>query len=249
MPVSFFKKIFSRSNAPSSSGSEDRTEIEFPFPLEAVSGKEAPERLDALIFEGGAGGFLPVMVGDAESALGVAANRMLVDRTPEAILDAALKVDLDQWMIKTASSDGDWYDAVEGDWPKNDHPTQTLVAHKSALTRRPLKEVYIARIPAVEWWEIPAYLGTGGWNECPEPEVHVAFFKRAFDRYGAEPRSMTADIVEFVVKNPPTTHDEALELARAHFVYCPDIVHQGTQTLKALASTLVNAPIWYFWWD
>ena len=33
------------------------------------------------------------------------------------------------------------------------------------------------------------------------------------------------------------------------FAYCPDIVDQGAGTLEALAAVLVNASVWFFWWD
>jgi hypothetical protein len=43
----------------------------------------------------------------------------------------------------------------------------------------------------------------------------------------------------------------ALALAWEHFVYCPDRVYQCTRTgtLDELAAELLNAPVWYFWWD
>jgi hypothetical protein len=43
----------------------------------------------------------------------------------------------------------------------------------------------------------------------------------------------------------------ALRLAAEHFEYCTDRVYQSTdeETLEALAAQLLDAPVWYFWWD
>lgn len=61
----------------------------------------------------------------------------------------------------------------------------------------------------------------------------------------------TGQVTEFRVTSPPRDRDTALALAWEHFVFCPDRVHQGTdeETLEALAAELLDAPVWYFWWD
>jgi hypothetical protein len=51
------------------------------------------------------------------------------------------------------------------------------------------------------------------------------------------------------VTRPPQTRPEALDLAREHYVYCSDIVHQGLGTLSALAARLMGNAWWAFWWD
>jgi hypothetical protein len=38
-------------------------------------------------------------------------------------------------------------------------------------------------------------------------------------------------------------------LAQAQYVYCPDIVDQGVESIEALAATLLGDPRWFFWWD
>ena len=42
---------------------------------------------------------------------------------------------------------------------------------------------------------------------------------------------------------------EALDLAREQYAYCPDLVDQGTETLSALAASLLKDEWWHFWWD
>jgi hypothetical protein len=38
-------------------------------------------------------------------------------------------------------------------------------------------------------------------------------------------------------------------LAKEQYAYCADIVEQGVGTIEALAATLLNGHIWFFWWD
>jgi hypothetical protein len=81
------------------------------------------------------------------------------------------------------------------------------------------------------------------------PEVHVATLRRWDRLYGAEVVGMLPDLMELQVARPPRSRTAALALAREHLAYCPDVVVQGTMTLEALAASLVNAPVWHFWWD
>jgi Domain of unknown function (DUF4253) len=39
------------------------------------------------------------------------------------------------------------------------------------------------------------------------------------------------------------------ERALEQYVYCADIVRQGSDSIEVLAAGLVEAPVWYFWWD
>ncbi len=41
----------------------------------------------------------------------------------------------------------------------------------------------------------------------------------------------------------------ALGLAREQFLFCSDIVHQGTERLEVLPTALLDADTWFFWWD
>jgi len=45
------------------------------------------------------------------------------------------------------------------------------------------------------------------------------------------------------------TRDEALALALDQYVYCYDIVDQGTETVDALSAVLECSDYWFFWWD
>jgi len=67
--------------------------------------------------------------------------------------------------------------------------------------------------------------------------------------FGAELVGMNGDTVEMYAKHPPSTRSEAIKLAEQQFLYCEDIVLQGTETIEVLAAGLLGNNIWFFWWD
>jgi hypothetical protein len=60
---------------------------------------------------------------------------------------------------------------------------------------------------------------------------------------------VSGDVIEMTVARPPMTKEAAMELAKEQFLYCPDIVYQGTESVEALAAGLLDARVWFFWWD
>lgn len=104
-------------------------------------------------------------------------------------------------------------------------------------------------VPTTESWHCPLVLGFGGWNDCPEAEIHAALARRWEADYGAHLVALTGSVLEYRVERPPDTAQAALELAQQHFAYCSDIVTQGTEDLQNLAASLWGAGCWFFWWD
>lgn len=109
--------------------------------------------------------------------------------------------------------------------------------------------VFLSLLPVSEPWMIPAYLSQGGWNSCPEAKVQVCFHKRWFENFGAQPIVYGPDYLEFYVPRPPNTTAQALALAEEQYLFCSDIVEQGTETIEKLAGELFQSPVWFFWWD
>jgi hypothetical protein len=136
-----------------------------------------------------------------------------------------------------------------GAWPVGRHASSGFSIPHDPLTHKPLPAIHVGLFPAENGWEVPAFLMFGGWNECPGPQEHVAVLRSWHARYGAEVVGVTHDIVETWVARPPRTRADALALAREQYLYCPDIVDQGTETLDVLAATLLRGKSWYFWWD
>lgn len=224
---------------------DDPLEGAAPFELVKVRGRDAQSAWEQLRRREG---FHPVLLGDREAAEGALEVRSLNGDEPQALLAAGLALDIERWLEARVAEDpaqlqADW--SVSGD-------VEAAGAFSSAtdvLTGKPHAWVYFALVPAREPWEVAAQLKPGAWNDCPEPAAHVAFFKRWFDRYGAVVTAITNETIEFTVARPPIDPRQARELAWEHFVYCPDAVHQGADTVGNLAASLEGNRHWYFWWD
>ncbi|HXU00819.1 MAG TPA: DUF4253 domain-containing protein [Polyangia bacterium] len=134
-------------------------------------------------------------------------------------------------------------------WPDDVEPTDAFTIPTNISTREPLARVNLLLLPTAVSWHAPAYLRFGAWNACPGAEDHAGLMRAWERQYGAEVVGISGDVVEMAVARPPTTRAEATRLAVVQYAYCNDIVDQGTQSVEALAAVLLDAPIWYFWWD
>lgn len=224
----------------------------FPFPLVAVRGADALAELERLreaqLREPpGSAASTPVLLGGEDDVEFILENMGLVEGSPDELLLAAGAIDPDAWFRERADADPEQFEVELGGWPGSGGPTE-ITLHKDPFGRaRPL--VYIARVSTPHSWEVPAFLKMGGWNECPDAAAQVAVSRRWHERYGADLVAAGSDVVEYRVRRPPTDASGAERLAWEHFVYCSDVVHQGTETLRGLAASLQGAPVWSFWWD
>lgn len=196
-------------------------------------------------------GCWPVIVGGAEAMAGHSEMLESAKEKPADIVAASQKIDVAEWVKKRREQSAkDGMNTCEtGKWPASSSPNTTFTIPTDILKRTPLPAVTVALIPTTRPWEVPAWLCFGGWNECPLPDVQVAFMKYWYDKYGAEVVGISNDVVEMQAARQPADKDAALELARQHFAYCEDIVTQGVGDVEALAASLLDSPIWYFWWD
>lgn len=128
-------------------------------------------------------------------------------------------------------------------------PQDGFTVTRDVLSGAPLPEVVLALLPTPLAYAAPVWLNFGAWNDCPRPAEHVARLRRWEERFGAEVVAISHDVVELRVLRPPTTPTACVALAREHYDYCGDIVHQGFGSLARLAGSLLGARAWYFWWD
>jgi hypothetical protein len=135
-----------------------------------------------------------------------------------------------------------------GEWPTT-APRSPGLSVASGLNGGPLPAAHVIVIPTGDWTTIPAHLNWGNWNGCPAPEFHVAALRAWRDRFGAELVGLSHDVMNLRVARKPATRSEALDLAREHYAYCPDVIDQGVGTLSELAAALIENDWWYFWWD
>ena len=140
-------------------------------------------------------------------------------------------------------------EAPVGEWPVFVPPIPALTVIEDWSTGGYFDTVLVLKAPTKDWTIIPAYLCWGGWNANPPAEVHIAALRSWRDRYGAELVGLGMDTMNIRVAKRPQTRDEALELARELYTYCPDIVDQGVGTLSNLAAGLMISHWWFFWWD
>ena len=219
--------------------------------IASCHGQHALKHLEQLRAEGRSAGFTAVLLGGDEDAKRVLENRKSAEATVEEYLRQASQVNVQNWMKAQVDEDPERFQADAGDWPEDTEGQDAgrISAHLEGRPRRPKKVVRLAKIPTARNWEAPAYMGMGGWNDCPDASVLVAFAKRWQERYGAEIVSMTFDVMEFTVANPPRTKEAALELAKEQYVFCSDIVDQGVGDVASLAAVLLGSNYWYFWWD
>jgi hypothetical protein len=217
-----------------------------PFECVVVRGRDAMQTLESLRSRPER----PVLLGapaDAERF-----NELLAESSEsvEDIVAKALLTDVEEWMGIRAAEEAEFFNVPAGSWPFDAqvNPTE-IAAHRDVLSGKSLDAVAIGLVPAAENWHIPAHVRYGGWNECPPPEIHLAMHRQWSSRWGSGIVCMTQDVIECTVERPPATREEAMALAREQFIYCPDIVHQGVETVEALAATLMKSRAWYFWWD
>jgi len=195
-------------------------------------------------------GHWPVIVGSGSSITYLRENWEITEGTTVAsLLEKAATLDVEEWLKNRRQGDESYYEEVHGSWPRRPEPTTTYVLPTDVLSGRPLERVYLAIVPTAQSWAVPVHLRLGGWNECPFPHEHAAVLKYWFERYDGELVGLSHDTIECAVSAPPREKEAALLLARQQFVYCADIVGQGSQTIENLGGALLNAPVWYFWWD
>ena len=138
-----------------------------------------------------------------------------------------------------------------GPWPKDREGSLFEFIASDLTDGEKQRPVSVGLLPTDVSWHAPAVLNLGGWNECPPPHEHVAILRHWHERYGAEVVRLTDSegLLEMAVSKPPRKRADALALAREQFLYCPDIVEQGCETIEALAAGLLRGEAWYFWWD
>lgn len=203
-------------------------------------------------------GYWPVLLGDGRDVERVReawgySDAISPTETIRQGLALAPKVLLERWQAASAEiyppGGGE---APHGEWPEEDEEADTeerFLIPYDILTGAFKDAVTLALVPTRESWEVPAFLRFGGWNDCPGPEEHVCMLKHWHEAHGAEVVGIGGDVIETWVAQPPASRDAALAVASEQYSYCPGIVDQGTETLEGLAAALLNAPIWFFWWD
>lgn len=116
-------------------------------------------------------------------------------------------------------------------------------------SKRKRERLILTKIPTNKPWEVFAWIPFGGWNDCPDAEDMMSVCKYWYEEYGAVPAVISYDTLEMYLSKPVTSEDKSMKIAEEQYGFCADIIEQGTGTIKALAETIVNSNVWFFWWD
>ena len=217
-----------------------------PFEIVRVPGARALEELQLLAKQGRG---YPVLVGDEEDLQRLLEGYGYNKGGTDELLREAERIDALAWLKERALSEEEYYEEMHGEWPEGVAPSNDFSGHTTLRTGQPLPEVCIALLPVQQSWQVPCALRYGGWNECPFAPEHASLMRLWEEKYGARVVTISGDTIEMSVQRPPATREEAMALARQQYVYCADIVQQGTETIEALAATLLDGHAWFFWWD
>jgi hypothetical protein len=215
------------------------------FDVEAASALSHWQKLRALV---DATGYWPVILGDQSDLSRQEKSYHYQENASDVatILSKGEALNGEEWLVKEWDEMWEFEadrEAYHAPWPDNISP----VTDFATITKAP--EVIIGLIPTDDSWKVLAYLNYGYWNSNPSADVHIAVHRYWQNMYQAELIVATHDILQLRVGKPPCTREEALKLAQEQFTYCGDNVYQGMGSIEALAATLLNGTVWYFWWD
>mgnify|MGYP002624331978 CR=1 FL=1 len=222
------------------------------FTTDNIAGTDAIPELESRRARYAETGIYPFLIGGAEELDRVRESAEFNNQTSDDIICGALEVKREAWIAKHRAEAEEFEfspEDVYGRWPGERSDKGAVSLHRDVLSGRIKRNVFLGSTPIKEPWHLPAVLKYGGWNDCPEPEVHCAFFHQWQAEYGAEIAGMSGDVIECIVGRPPRDQTAAIELAWQQYWYCSDIVEQGCGSVSSLAATLLNSPYWYFWWD
>ena len=168
---------------------------------------------------------------------------------PETLEDAirlSALLDPEEWFREKCKMESRFENVKLGTWPAD--PYRPKLQFSTDAPDVPRK-VAVAIIPARESWDVPCVVRYGGWNACPPAQIHASVLRRWNKLYGVILVSMTRDTIGLYLRKPISTREEAVKVAREHYIFCNDQVDQGTGFLNDYASQVLDANIWNFWWD
>ena len=123
-----------------------------------------------------------------------------------------------------------------------------------ALGARPAAR--IALVPAARPADVLATVGWSTFDDPSYPEdirnaVWIGAVLRSWeDRFGA--RLLTAGPgaeITLLVQRPPRTWAAAGQIAAEHSAFCDECAGRGLRLVPEIATAILGAPTWTFWWD
>jgi hypothetical protein len=95
-------------------------------------------------------------------------------------------------------------------------------------------------------YKIMEYAGTNGTNYNKETEDIIAKYKQWEIQFGVKPIGIGSDFCECEIINKDIDYKK---LAAEVYEFCPDVVEQGTETVKLLEKEIKKTGRIFLWWD
>lgn len=115
---------------------------------------------------------------------------------------------------------------------------------------RSLPAAPIGLVPAARPADV---LPTVGWSTTDQFQtpLPIAAVLRSWEaRFGARLLSVGPGAeIRLLVERAPRTAEAAQAIAAEHFAFCDECGGQGLRHIPKITASLVDAPIWTFWWD
>jgi len=104
----------------------------------------------------------------------------------------------------------------------------------------------IAVLKTTDKFEILKSIGTDGINFDITNDSLISLIKDFDKKYSLELIGASGDWCEFIIHKEPK---DWTQFAKEVYKVCPDVVDQGTDTIKELANEMQRSKRLYFWWD
>jgi hypothetical protein len=90
-----------------------------------------------------------------------------------------------------------------------------------------------------------------GWTPSDQSDaLPVAAVVRSWeDRFGARLLRVGFAETSLLASRPPRSISHAQRIAAEHFVFCDECAGRGLHHVPRIAASLMESPVWTFWWD
>lgn len=90
-----------------------------------------------------------------------------------------------------------------------------------------------------------------GWTPSDQSDaLPIAAVVRSWeDRFGARLLEVGLAEIRLLVSRPPRSTRHAQQIAAEHVAFCDECAGQGLNDIPRIAASLMDIPIWTFWWD
>ena len=229
---------------------------------------EILNRYDELIKEGKHEGFIPLIIVATETLAqqcrifwdeAVEEDSRNLEQIRRDLIETAKSLDVQELFDELQEYEEDFDESVWEiedalEWKQAvpvDNRAASIKNQLLYMLMNPGSELIIAKIPAVNPWELPVWVPMGGFNECPNPETQAAIFRYWNEKYHAVPAIVGCDNWVLFVENPPVTIDDALRLVKEQYLFDYETLSFPLESEEIFqkAVELSAGKVWEFWWD